>query len=312
LRGTTHEPVTNERDRMNGFEVRRKFRELLGAKGTIVAPGCFDVLSARLAASVGFAAVYLGGYVVGKRLGVSEPLTTLTEMARESAYIARQISVPLIVDGNAGFGDPLHTMRTVWEFEAAGVSAIHIEDQVYPKRAHYHAGIKYIISEREMCDKIKAAVSARRDADFSIIARTDAREAENGGGVAGTIERARKYLDAGADIIMPYSTTVPSKEEAADVIEAVGAPVLLVASEGKVGYPSLTVSDYEEIGCKIVIFNLSAYLASFNAVKTVFKRLYEKGGTFFDTNEMAGVRSEVEALTGLPEHYKIEESTGKK
>lgn len=297
---------------MGSSEIRGKLRECLETEGTIVAPGCFDVLSARLAAAIGFRAAYLGGYVVGKHLGVSEPLTTLTEMVHEAAYIAGQIDIPLIVDAGAGYGDPLHTIRTVREFEAAGVSAIHIEDQIYPKRAHYHAGIKYIIPEKEMADKVRAAVSARHDPNFFIIARTDAREAENGGGVEGTIQRAWIYLEAGADIIMPYSTTVPDKEEAAHIIESIGAPVLLVASEGKVGYPSLTVKDYEEIGCKIVIYNLSAYLASFKAVKAVYNRLFGEGGTFFDVEDMAAVREEVEELTGLPDHYKVEEASCKK
>ena len=291
---------------------REKFRKRINEKGAILAPGCFDVLSARLAESMGFEAVYLGGYVVGKHLGVSEPLTTLSEMVYEASYVARQINIPLIVDANAGYGEPLHTIRTVKEFEDAGISAIHIEDQLYPKRAHYHAGVKYVISEKEMCDKIKAAVSAREDPNFLIIARTDAREAENGGGVDGAIQRGRQYMEAGADIIMPYSTSVPSKEEAAHVIESIGAPALLVASEGKIGYPSLTLKDIEEIGGKIVIYNLSAYFAAFKAVKAVYKSLYEEGGTFFNVEEMAALREEVETLTKLPEHYEMEISSGKK
>ena len=121
---------------------RPTLRELLKKDEVIVAPGCFDALSAKLVENLGFPAVYLGGWATGAKLGVTEPLTTLTEQVHEAAYITLQCEIPLIVDGNAGFGDATHARRTVLEFMRAGVSAIHIEDQMIPKRVGYHVGVK--------------------------------------------------------------------------------------------------------------------------------------------------------------------------
>ncbi len=149
-------------------------RKLLQEPGIIVAPGTPDPLTAKLVQNIGFEAAYLGGYMTGASLCATEPLTTSTEMVMVAKYVTAAISIPLIVDGDAGFGDATHTSRMVKEFERAGAAGVHIEDQVFPKRVSYHVGLKHIISIDEMITKIEAALNAREDSDFVIIAQTDA------------------------------------------------------------------------------------------------------------------------------------------
>jgi 2-methylisocitrate lyase-like PEP mutase family enzyme len=151
------------------MNVREKFRRLLEDKKLIIAPGCFDALSARIIETLGFECAYLGGYAIGAVLGTTEPISTLDDTIRLASYITARINIPLIVDGNAGFGDAAHAMRAVREFERAGVAAIHMEDQVFPKRAHYHAGKKFVIPMEEMVEKIRFSAKARGDENFIII-----------------------------------------------------------------------------------------------------------------------------------------------
>lgn len=147
-----------------------RLRQLLQSERVIVAPVCYDPLTARLVESLGFKAAYLGGFALDAVICLTEPLTNMSEMAEHARRIARRINVPLIIDGNAGFSEPIHTIRAIQEFEWGGVAGTHSEDQYYPKRAHYHKGIEHIISIEEMVMKIRAAVRARQDKDFLIIA----------------------------------------------------------------------------------------------------------------------------------------------
>ena len=165
----------------------------------MVAPVCCDPLTARLVESLGFKTAYLGGFALGAVTCLTEPLTNMVEMAEHARRIARRIRVPLIIDGDAGFGEPIHTMRAIQEFEWGGVAGTHIEDQWYPKRAHYHKGVEHIIPVDEMAMKIRAAVQARQDKDFLIIARTDAMRTH---GYNDGVKRGNAYVEAGADMVM--------------------------------------------------------------------------------------------------------------
>ena len=286
-------------------------RKLIETEKLIIAPGCYDVLSGKIIEDFGFKAAYLGSYACAASTGTPEPLITLTEMVMKAQYIASRVNIPLIVDGNAGFGDATHTWRTVREFEKAGIAAIHIEDQVSPKRAHYHIGKKYVIPTEEMLGKIEAALQARKSREFIIIARTDTRDAENGGGLQDVIQRCNAYAKAGVDMVMPYSTTIPSIEEAKKIVKSISAPVLLVNSEGKTGYPQPTVQQYEEIGCKVVVYNISSVMVAARAVTNVYSNLKRSGVTGLDLKQMAGWRTKVEELIGLPSLYDIERKTSK-
>ena len=147
---------------------------------------------------MGFECIALGGYALGAASAISEPLMTMTEVVDAARRITWCVDVPLIVDAATGFGEPLHVMRAVREFERAGVAAIHIEDQIFPKRAHYHRDYReHTVSAEEMIDKVRFACQAREDPDFAIIARTDTMRTE---GYEEGIRRARLYAEAGADL----------------------------------------------------------------------------------------------------------------
>ena len=152
----------------------KKFRELMAGPRFIPALGIWDPYTARVAEALGIECVHIGGYQLGAHYVTSEPLLTLTELATTTRYVTSAVKIPVIVDAGAGFGEPLHVMRCVRELERAGAAGLHIEDQIYPKRAHYHKGIEHVVPREEMVAKIKAALAARTDPDFVIMARTDA------------------------------------------------------------------------------------------------------------------------------------------
>ena len=160
--------------------VRSSLRERLQRGETIAAPGAYDPLSARVVQALGFPAVYTGGYMTGAHTSITEPLLTLTEQVEVAQKVAHAVDLPVITDAGAGYGDPLHVMRCVREFEAAGIAGIHIEDQVYPKRASYHRGLEHIVPMQEFVERMTYALKARRDPDFLIIGRTDAFSAVEG------------------------------------------------------------------------------------------------------------------------------------
>jgi len=280
-------------------------KELLKKDGPIVAPGCFDVLTAKIVENMGFPAVYMGGWATGAKLGVTEPLVNLVEQVREAAYVAEQCDIPLIVDGDAGFGDATHTYRTVREFVKAGVAAIHIEDQMIPKRVGYHVGVKYVIPLEEMMVKLRTALAARGNSDMLIIARTDAREAQNGS-LEEAIKRAQSFVEAGADVIMPYSCRAKSYEEAHEVGHAINAPLLYVNDESS--YPNLTVDQLYNAGFKIIIYPLTPCLATAQAIKNVYQHLLDHGVTWPDDawETVAAIRKQVEANAGIDRLYAIE------
>src|SRR4030042_1726426 len=138
---------------MKNLTPRKKFRTLLSGPRFIVALGIWDAYTARVAESLGLECVHLGGYQLGVHYVTSEPLMTLTELTTSSRYITSAVRIPLVVDAGAGFGEPLHVMRTVKELERAGVAALHIEDQIYPKRVHYHKGVEHVVPREEMASK---------------------------------------------------------------------------------------------------------------------------------------------------------------
>ena len=160
--------------------LRSNLKHRLAAGETIVAPGAYDPMSARLVQSLGFDTVYVGGYMSGAHLAVTEPLMTLTEQVEVAERVAKSVPLPVICDAGAGYGDPVHTMHTVRTFERAGICGIHIEDQVFPKRASYHAGLEHVIPMDEFLEKMRYALEARSDPNFLIIGRTDSFTAVEG------------------------------------------------------------------------------------------------------------------------------------
>ncbi|MEI9984044.1 MAG: isocitrate lyase/PEP mutase family protein [Aliidongia sp.] len=224
-----------------------RFRALLAAPDMIVAPGAYDAITARLIEQAGYTAVYMTGAGTSAARGYPDyGLLTLSEMVENAAAIARSVAVPLIADADTGYGNELNVTRTVRDFEGRGVAAIHLEDQVSPKRCGHLDG-KQIVPRDEFLSKIRAAVAARRDPDFTIIARTDARAVA---GLDEALERANAALAAGADMV--FVEAVESLEEMAAVPQRVHGPCLLnIVPGGKTPIPKL--AEAQALGYRLAI-----------------------------------------------------------
>jgi 2,3-dimethylmalate lyase len=249
-----------------------RLRQMLAEPGIIVAPGAYDGFSARLIEAAGFRAVYMtGAGTAGSHLGQPDlGLTTLTEMATHAAHLASAVSLPLIADADTGYGNVLNVVRTVREYERAGVAGLHIEDQVAPKKCGHIAG-KQVIPAREFADKIRAAAEYRTDPDLVIIARTDARAIH---GLDDAIERAGLYAEAGADVI--FVEAPETEAEIERVAREVKTPLLAnMVAGGKT--PSLTVSHLERLGFKLVIFPGLCMSAAVTAIEAALRHLKAMG-----------------------------------
>ncbi len=250
-----------------GSELRR----LLKIKDIIVAPGVFGPSIALLAESIGFSALYLSGAALTGLLAMPDlGIITLPELVAMTRYITRVSSLPLIVDADTGFGEAINVQRAVRDLEEAGAAAIQIEDQVLPKKCGHLSG-KRLVPPEEMVKKIIAAVEARRK-DTLIIARTDARSVE---GLEAAIERAKLYVEAGADIIFPEA--LRSLEEFERFArELPGVPLLANMTEfGKTPY--ITVEEFKRAGYKIVIFPVTTFRMAMGAARTALEIISREG-----------------------------------
>jgi len=283
------------------------FREMLSSPGVIHAPIAYEPLVARIAEMVGFRAVYMGGYALGASMCVPEPLLTLDEDLTAARRVTAAVNIPLMSDAGVGYGDPTFVIRAVREFERAGAAAIHIEDQVYPKRVLYHKGIEHVIPAEDMCQKLHHAIQARRDPDFVIVARTDAMRTD---GFAEGVRRANLYAEVGSDMVMIFPNTV---EEARRAPKEIRCPLIFVNSEGnRLGRPIFPIQALEEMGYKMVCDSICAINVVFKAVKELFVRLKETGSTGMDQAVFRAVRKELEDTIGLDEYYRIEQETTEK
>jgi len=223
------------------------FRDLMKRDGMVVAPGAYDCITAKLIEQAGFAAVYMTGAGTAATLGYPDfGLVTMSEMVANAGRIAAAVDLPVIADADTGYGNELNVFRTVREFERSGVTGIHIEDQEFPKKCGHLEG-KQVIPREDYLAKIRAAIAARRDKDFAIIARTDSRAVA---GFDEAIARANGSLAAGAD--MAFVEAPQTREEVAAVPRLVKGPCLLnVVRGGKT--PDLDLRDAEAMGYKLTI-----------------------------------------------------------
>ncbi|MFL5864061.1 MAG: oxaloacetate decarboxylase [Solirubrobacteraceae bacterium] len=255
------------------FGDRAALVELLHCGEMVLAPGCYDPLGARLVEEAGFPAAYMTGFgTAAGRLGRPDVgLLTLSEMVDNARRIAQAVAIPVIADADTGYGNPLNVIRAVREYEAAGVAAIHLEDQVMPKRCGHMEG-KELIGAGEMVAKVSAAVAARRSSDFLIIARTDARAVE---GLGGALDRAQRYRDAGADIL--FVEAPQSAEEIQEIgARFAGVPLLFNYAEGG-RTPAVTHAFLRDLGFRIVIFPLSTLLVATAAMRSVLAEIRTSG-----------------------------------
>jgi len=279
----------------------RRLRELLDGPG-VLAPGAFDAVSAKVIEAVGFEAVYMTGFGASASvLGLPDyGLMSLAEMVQRAGTIARAVSVPLIADADTGYGNPLNVFRTIREYEAAGIAALHLEDQVFPKRCGHMAG-KEVIPANEFASKVEAAVRARTNPDFVIIARTDARAAID---LDEAIQRGHLAQEAGADVIF-----IEAPQSVAEIqqIAQEFPNVPLMANMVEYGKtPMFSFAELYEMGYRLVIFPVSNLFAATHSMFRVMRELQEKGTTQGILDEMVKF-TEFTDLIGLPEWQAIEQ-----
>lgn len=253
----------------------RRLRELID-KQTVVLPGAFNALTAIQIERVGFNAMYISGAALAAARGLPDlGLLTMTEVLSDSVTIANAVAIPALADVDTGFGSALSVMRTVREFEKAGIAGVQLEDQENPKKCGHLPG-KRLISSQEMVGKIQAATDARRDKDFLVVARTDARGVE---GLEAAVQRAQAYVEAGADAIFPEA--LESAEEFrtfAKQLAKHGAKVPLVANMTEFGKtPYLSSSEFEDLGYRLVLFPVTALRVTTKAVEQTLRELKDHG-----------------------------------
>src|SRR5947208_6577552 len=267
----------------------KRLRELI-TKCAVIIPGVPNAAMARQTERAGFEAVYASGAgMANATAGVPDiGLLTLTEVAQLAGYIAKAVKIPAIVDADTGFGGSENVGRTIHELERAGLAGCHIEDQEFPKRCGHLAG-KSIIDLEEMVERIKAAVAARHDPDFMIVARTDARAVED---FDRTVDRAQNYLAAGADAIFPEA--LQSAAEFRDFANEIDLPLLANMTEfGK--SPLLSFEELSDFGYRMVIFPMSAFRVAMKA-SDEFLRALKKSGVQSDWLEKMQTREELYEL----------------
>lgn len=277
---------------------RSRFADLVRSGQPILAPVALDPLSARLVESLGFEAAYLSGGGYGFQLSVSEALLTITEVAGLTRQIAARSDVPLIVDGGVGFGDALHTTRAVREIEAAGAAAIEIEDQVAPKRAHHHKGVEHLVPMEMMVDKVREAVHARRDDNFIIIARTGAVRNES---FERALERCAAYREAGADVLMLFTS---DPEQVAEAGRVLGGPLSMMAPADRLDRRELA-----KHGFSVLIDPFTGQVAAYGAMRDAYRSIADSGGSGREVDELMSLYREVQQTAGMDELYAIEERT---
>jgi methylisocitrate lyase len=255
---------------VRGGSPGRRLQDAIAA-GPVLLPGVFNPLVARIAERVGFQAVYLSGAALSASLGLPDVgLVTLPEFVDAARSITAATALPLVCDADTGFGEALNVERTVRLFEGAGVAGIHLEDQQLPKRCGHLSG-KQLVEPQAMATKLRAAVAARRDSDFLLIARTDARGVN---GFDDAVRRARLYREAGADAIFPEALETPA--EFAAFAREVPGPLLANMTEfGK--SPLLDARQLGDLGYRLILYPVSALRIALKAVEAFFSELKQAG-----------------------------------
>lgn len=287
-----------------------KLRTLVKAGRFLELPSAYDPITARLAESVGFKTVYSGGFVTGGSTCISEPLLTMTEQIRVASDMANAVAIPVVMDAGAGWGEPLHTMRTIRECIRHGIAGVHIEDQIFPKRAHYHTYKVHDIPLNEYRDKLKLACEQRDklDRDFVIIARSDAARVQ---GFREAIKRVNVAADQGADMGLIFPTT---HAEAVKTPKLAKVPMIYVQSRGNRDkrplYSNVQLRDMGYAGCIDAIFAVGIQFHVMKKALEELKRTGDYSGMTHD--EWIAARKAVEDIIGLEDYYRIERETVEK
>jgi 2-methylisocitrate lyase-like PEP mutase family enzyme len=279
---------------------RQIIKQLFKRERLLVAPGCFDGLSARLIEEAGFEAAYLSGGAVARSMGIPDiGLVTMSEVIDRAAQVVAAVKIPIIADADTGYGNAVNLVRSVREFERTGVAAIHIEDQITPKRCGHLDG-KEVIPMGEMEKKLQAALASRSDPDFAIIARTDARGVH---GFDDAISRGRAFAKLGVDAV--FVEAPQSEAELEEIPRALpNVPLLVnVFKGGKT--PMLPVERLQRMGYRIAIYPSETQRAAIHAMRQALALLKHEG----TTEKMDGALTtfnERDKLVGLDEWQQLE------
>jgi methylisocitrate lyase len=281
----------------------QRFRQLLAQPGIIEMPGAYNGLAARQAARAGFGALYLSGAAMSASMGLADlGIITVDEASFFVRQVARASGLPVLVDGDTGYGEVLNVMHMVRSFEEAGAAAVHIEDQLLPKKCG-HLNDKKLATPQEMAAKVQAAHRARRN--LVIVARTDATASE---GLDGAVARAKVYLDAGADAIFPEALT-DARMFRAFAEKLPGVPLLANMTEfGRT--PFFTAGEFSEMGYKMVIWPVSALRVAAKAQDELYDSIRTHGGTHKMVDRMQ-TRAELYATIGYSEYEELDTSIAK-
>lgn len=275
-----------------------RLKSLIEAPEILVMPGAHDPLSAKLIEEAGFDAVQASGLgISAAHMGLPDAsILSMREMADRSAAIAAAVDIPLMADGDTGYGNAVNVWYTVEAFERSGAAGINIEDQVLPKRCGHLAG-KEVISAREMAGKIAAAAEARKDPDFVINARTDALAVE---GLDAVVSRAKTYFSAGATMV--FVDGVDSRDTIAALVDRIGGPLAINMVEGGKTPPGLTFRELQAMGVARVSLPVSLLLASIHAMRKALVAIRDRDGTGLDPNLYADFNG-MHQLVGMEEVY---------
>ncbi|MCZ6559026.1 MAG: isocitrate lyase/PEP mutase family protein [SAR324 cluster bacterium] len=242
-------------------------RKALSGDTPVRAPLVLNPLMAKMAEAAGFPALYLGGGATGYAKVALEANLNLTEMVQAGADIRAVTALPLILDAAAGWGDPMHMVRTIGMAEGAGFAAIEIEDQLLPKRAHHHIGIEHMVPQELMEAKVREAVGARRDPDFLIIGRSNGVRASN---MDDALRRAEGYRKAGADLLL---LSPRNPEEARRIGERLGPPLMHICRPGGLAAMGLTLAEMHALGIRIIVDPVTPLLAAYEAMGAIYQEL---------------------------------------
>ena len=282
------------------MNARQLLKQLFKRDRLLVAPGCFDGLSARLVEEAGFEAAYLSGGAVARSMGIPDiGLVTMSEVIDRAAQVVAAVKIPIIADADTGYGNAVNLVRSVREFERTGVAAIHIEDQITPKRCGHLDG-KEVIPLAEMEKKLQAALASRSDPDFSIIARTDARGVH---GFDDAIRRGRAFAELGVDAVF---VEAPQSEAELEEIPRALANVPLLVNVFKGGKtPMLPVERLQQMGYRIAIYPSETQRAAIHAMRQALV-LLKREGTTEKMDDALTTFKERDKVVGLDEWQQLE------
>jgi methylisocitrate lyase len=262
---------------------------------------------ARMVEAAGFSAGYLGGGATGYQKVALEANLNLTEMCQAAIDIRAVSSLPLILDGACGYGDPMHMHRTIGMAEAAGFAAIEIEDQLVPKRAHHHVGIEHMIPVELMAAKVKESVAARRSHDFLIIGRTNAMRAST---IDDALRRGEAYRKAGADVVL--LSMAHTAEQLRTIAQRLGGPLMYLTGRGGLAALGLTLKDLGALGYKIVADPSTPLWAAYAAWKKIYAELADDFGARAPKSDWTAVEHEVLNVIDIEKLLAVERATVEK